>query len=213
MRYCCDSNGQPVGMPQKHVIGSEAGLDQRQLALWVASQSARQAKHERTVDRAKTNCCWNRFVQSCTSHGQCDAGGEGCVANGTLTAEYGPALCSRFRFHIYRYGLYSYDPALCSRFRFHLYVMAYVVMAQRCAPGFAFTSRSEPMAHLYACTVAARRPPTLLPQSRVPRCVSQSARFATSLAVGRTTPRRPCRSTARSARTTCSACCSGRPLG
>ena len=86
MRYCCDSNGQPVGMPQKHVIGSEAGLDQRQLALWVASQSVRQAKQERTVDRAKTNCCWNRFVQSCTSHGQCDAGGYSPGPEGSPTS-------------------------------------------------------------------------------------------------------------------------------
>jgi hypothetical protein len=38
-------------------------------------------------------CCWNRDIQGCSSSSQCDPGGEGCVATGTLTKRYGRVAC------------------------------------------------------------------------------------------------------------------------
>eukprot|EP01050_Picozoa_sp_SAG11_P033039 SAG11_NODE_11026_length_789_cov_0.824638_1_plen_186_part_10 len=39
-------------------------------------------------------CCWNREAQSCNATRQCDKGGEGCVASGTLTKRYGRVGCA-----------------------------------------------------------------------------------------------------------------------
>ena len=44
-------------------------------------------------------CCWNREAQSCNSSSQCDAGGEGCVASGTVTKRYGKVGCSTCSAH------------------------------------------------------------------------------------------------------------------
>ena len=39
------------------------------------------------------HCCWNREVQPCNSSADCDAGGEGCVKDGTRTKDYGKVHC------------------------------------------------------------------------------------------------------------------------
>lgn len=39
------------------------------------------------------HCCWNREAQPCNSSADCDPGGEGCVADGTLTKDYGKVHC------------------------------------------------------------------------------------------------------------------------
>ena len=38
-------------------------------------------------------CCWNRVVQPCSSDGDCDRGGEGCIANGSMTKRHGQSFC------------------------------------------------------------------------------------------------------------------------
>jgi hypothetical protein len=43
---------------------------------------------------AKPRCCWNRDVQRCDNSSQCDLGGEGCVASGTVTRRYDKVVCS-----------------------------------------------------------------------------------------------------------------------
>lgn len=44
-----------------------------------------------TVPAAR--CCWNRDVQQCTNSSQCDPGGEGCIASGTVSKHYGKVSC------------------------------------------------------------------------------------------------------------------------
>lgn len=46
------------------------------------------------VSSGPQKCCWNRFIQGCTSNGDCDGGGEGCVNNGDVTQQYGKATCN-----------------------------------------------------------------------------------------------------------------------
>ena len=38
-------------------------------------------------------CCWNRGIQSCTAHSDCDPGGEGCIISGSTTKVYGTVMC------------------------------------------------------------------------------------------------------------------------
>ena len=45
--------------------------------------------------KVEQRCCWNRAIQPCIMDGECDDGGEGCIASGTLTAKYGVAECAR----------------------------------------------------------------------------------------------------------------------
>jgi hypothetical protein len=44
-------------------------------------------------------CCWNREVQPCNATSQCDQGGEGCVASGTVTKRYGRVTCATCSSH------------------------------------------------------------------------------------------------------------------
>ncbi len=39
-------------------------------------------------------CCWNRAIQGCSADSECDTGGEGCIASGTPTKQYGSFACN-----------------------------------------------------------------------------------------------------------------------
>lgn len=39
-------------------------------------------------------CCWDRNTQPCSCTSQCDGGGEGCVATGTISKKYGRVTCA-----------------------------------------------------------------------------------------------------------------------
>lgn len=39
------------------------------------------------------HCCFDRIIQGCNNSAQCDGGGEGCVASGTVTKKYGMCVC------------------------------------------------------------------------------------------------------------------------
>ena len=58
--------------------------------------SADNPRHSDTTyqQRQQAKCCWDRFTQLCTSAGQCDPSGEGCILNGSRTERYGVATCS-----------------------------------------------------------------------------------------------------------------------
>ena len=61
---------------------------------WVASQPRTPTSAQGLKASDPGKCCWNRGIQSCKQDWECEAHGEGCVARGTMTAEYGAAKCN-----------------------------------------------------------------------------------------------------------------------
>jgi len=47
-----------------------------------------------TDQSGSARCCWNRVIQPCSEHSDCDRGGEGCIKSGTVTQEYGKSVCN-----------------------------------------------------------------------------------------------------------------------
>ena len=69
----------------RHALNMQRMTAAPSVARWAYSTNGSSSGYAKPPALKTAHCCWNRMTQYCNASSQCDPGGEGCIASGTVT--------------------------------------------------------------------------------------------------------------------------------
>ena len=78
----------------RHALNMQRMTAAPSVSRWAYSTNGSSSGYAKPPALKTAHCCWNRMTQYCNASSQCDPGGEGCIASGTVTKRYGKVTCS-----------------------------------------------------------------------------------------------------------------------